>query len=100
MADKQPSFKIKDDPTITEMYANKVVSTMFDGHAVVITFGSGRILPERTDEQPKEGATICVNCRIALSPPAAIELVNSINNMMKAVQAAQHKTLPPENEVN
>jgi hypothetical protein len=71
--------------------ANKIVSTMFDGHAVVITFGCGRILPERTEEQPKEGATICVNCRIALSPPAAIELVNSIKNMMTAVQDAQRK---------
>ena len=89
MADKQATFRISDDRAVTEIYANKIVSTMFDGHAVVITFGSGRIVPERTDEQPKEGATICVNCRIALSPPAAIELVNSINNMMKAVQNAQ-----------
>jgi hypothetical protein len=100
MADKQPSFKIKDDVAVTEIYANKVVSAMFDGHAVVVTFGSGRIVPERTDEQPKDGATICVNCRIALSPPAAIELVNSITNMMTAVQNAQRKTLPPDNEVN
>ncbi len=100
MTEKQPTFRIKDDPAITETYANKVVSTMFDGHAVVVTFGSGRIVPERTEEQPKEGATICVNCRIALSPPAAIELVNSINNMMKAVQAGQQKTLLPDNEVN
>jgi hypothetical protein len=99
MADKQPSFKINDDAAVTEVYANKIVSTMFDGHAVVITFGSGRILPERTDEQPKEGAIVCVNCRIALSPPAAIELANSISSMTKAVQNAQRKTLPPDNEV-
>jgi hypothetical protein len=89
MEDKKQTFKIKDDLAVTEIYANKIVSTMFDGHAVVVTFGSGRILPERTDEQPKEGATICVNCRIALSPPAAIEFANSINSMMKAIQDAQ-----------
>lgn len=100
MADRQPFFKINDNSAVTEIYANKIVGTMFDGHAVVITLGTGRILPERTDEQPKEGAIICVNCRIALSPPAAIELINSINNMMKAVQNAQHNTVPPDNEVN
>ena len=100
MADKQPSFRINDDAAVTEIYANKIVSTMFDGHAVVITFGTGRILPDRTDEQPKEGAIICVNCRIALSPPAALELANSINSMTKAVQNAQRKTVPPDNEVN
>jgi hypothetical protein len=89
MADKQPSFSIKDDPGVTEIYANKIVSTTFDGHTIAITFGAGRIVPERTDEQPKDGLSICVNCRIALSPPAAIELINSINNMMAAVQKAQ-----------
>jgi hypothetical protein len=89
MADKQPSFRIKDDFAVTEIYANKIVSAAFDGHAVMITFGSGRILPERTDDQSKEGATICVNCRVALSPPAALELINTINNLMTSVQKSQ-----------
>jgi hypothetical protein len=89
MADKQPSFRVNDDFAVTEIYANKIVSAAFDGHAVVITFGSGRILPERTDDQPKGGTTICVNCRVALSPPAALELINTINNLMTSVQKAQ-----------
>src|ERR1700676_520257 len=89
MADTQPSCRINDDLAVTEIYANKIVSTTFDGHAVVITFGTGRILPERTDQQPKEGATICVTCRVALSPPAAFELINAINNLMASVQQSQ-----------
>jgi hypothetical protein len=89
MADKQPTYRISDDLAVNEIYANRIVSTMFDGHAVVITFGSGRILPERTDEPPKEAATIHVTCRVALSPPAAFELTNAINNLMASVHKGQ-----------
>jgi hypothetical protein len=89
MPDKRPTFRINDDLAATEIYANKIVGTTFDGHSVVITFGSARILPERTDEPPKEAATICVTCRIALPPPAAIELINTINNLLASAQKAQ-----------
>jgi hypothetical protein len=89
MDGKQPNYMIKDDPAIIETYANKIISATFDGHAVVITFGSGRLLPERADGLPKEVATFCVNCRVALSPPAAHDLITTINNLMTSVQKEQ-----------
>ena len=89
MPNKQPSYRIKDEPAVTEIYANKIVSAIFDGHVVSLTLGNGRIAPERADEQPKEEISIHVNCRIALSPSAALEVVNSINNIMATVQKMQ-----------
>jgi hypothetical protein len=90
MAEKRPPLRIKDDPTVTEVYANKIVSLTFDGHAVMITFGCGRIAPEHPEEEPsRNDGAVCVNCRIALSPPAAMELIKSISNMVVALQKAQ-----------
>ena len=37
MADIQQKPKIEDDPSVLEIYGNKLVSTSFDGGAVVIT---------------------------------------------------------------
>jgi hypothetical protein len=72
MADTQQKPRIEDDPRVLEVYGNKVVSTSFDDGAVVITIGTTRFLPERIDdvEQP----VIHVTARLALSPPAAVEL--------------------------
>ncbi len=89
MPDKQSIFGLEDDRASNEIYVNKIVSTTFDGHAIVITFGSGRISPERNDEQQKEAGTIHVSSRIALSPPAAIELINMINKLMTSAQGTQ-----------
>jgi hypothetical protein len=40
MADQQKP-RIADDARVLEIYGNKVVSTSFDGGAVVITIGTG-----------------------------------------------------------
>jgi hypothetical protein len=101
MADKRPPLKIRDDPAVTEVYANKVVSLTFDGHAVMVTFGCGRIVPEQADEpSTSEGAAVCVNCRLALSPPAAMELIKSISNMVTALQKAQAQAQKPAGDPN
>jgi hypothetical protein len=102
MAEKRPALRIKDDPTVTEVYANKIVSLTFDGHAVMITFGCGRIVPEPPEEEPSknEGTAVCVNCRIALSPPAAMELIKSISNMVVALQKAQAQAQKPAADPN
>jgi hypothetical protein len=52
MADIQQKPKIEDDPSILENL-RKLVSTSFDGGAVVITMGTARIFPERVDEMPR-----------------------------------------------
>ena len=45
MTEERQSFEIIDNPLVTEIYANKLVSVSFDGGAVVITVGTLRMLP-------------------------------------------------------
>ena len=88
MADTQQKPRIADDARVLEVYGNKVVSTSFDGGAVVITIGTTRFfLPERIDDAPQQGQqpVIHVTARLALSPPAAVELGNALNNILRAM---------------
>jgi hypothetical protein len=87
MADTQQKPRVEDDPRVLEVYGNKVVSTSFDGGAVVITIGTTRFLPDRVDEVPQQGQqpVIHVTARLALSPPAAVELGNALNNILRAM---------------
>jgi hypothetical protein len=43
MANIQQKPNIEDDPSVLEIYGNKLVSTSFDRGAVVITMGTARI---------------------------------------------------------
>jgi hypothetical protein len=90
MADIQQKLKIEDDPSVLEIYGNKLVSTSFDGGAVVITMGTARIFPERIDEMPQQGQqpVIHVTSRLALSPSAAVELRNALDNILGAIRRA------------
>jgi hypothetical protein len=74
-ADTQQKPRIQDDARVLEVYGNKVVSTSFDGGAVVITIGTTRFLPDRIDDAPQQGQqpVIYVTARLALSPAAAVE---------------------------
>jgi hypothetical protein len=87
MADTQHKPRVQDDARVLEVYGNKVVSTSFDGGAVVITIGATRFLPERIDDAPQQGQqpVIHVTARLALSPPAAVELGNALNNILRAM---------------
>ena len=87
MADTQQKPRIQDDARVLEVYGNKVVSTSFDGGAVVITIGTARFLPERIDDALQQGQqpVIHVTARLALSPPAAVELGNALNNILRAM---------------
>jgi hypothetical protein len=84
MADIQQKPRIEDDARVLEIYGNKVVSTSFDGGAVIITIGTTRFLPERIDDAWQQ-PVIPVTARLALSPPAAVELGNSLNNILRAM---------------
>ena len=45
---QQPKFRIQDDPSIIETYANKFLGAVFDGSAVIVPLGrSGSILKKR-----------------------------------------------------
>jgi len=68
MADKQPSFSIKDGPWCHRNLCDKIVSTTFDGHTIAITFGAGGLSQREPMNSPKGWAFNLRECRIALSP--------------------------------
>ena len=89
MAQNKQKLRVVDNPAIVESYANKFVGASFDGSAVAVTFGTARFLPTDTSEPPKSGQhpAVTVTARIALSPDAAVELVNALRNMLNHLQA-------------
>jgi hypothetical protein len=88
---QQAKFRIQDNAAIIETYANKFLGVVFDGGAVSLTFGSLRVPLEKRDEGPTQGqqAVIQITHRLALSPTAAIELVNGLNSALTALRQAQ-----------
>ena len=87
MTDKEKGLRVVDDPTVRESYANKLISTMFDGGALTITMGVTRFVPERTEggatgEQP----VVHVTTRLAVSPAGAVELANALANMLNTLK--------------
>ena len=91
MAEQQQSkFRIQDDPSVIETYANKFLGSGFDGGAVTLTFGSLRAPLEKTDEGPIQGQqpVVQITHRLALSPTAAIELITGLNATLQAIRQA------------
>jgi hypothetical protein len=89
MTNPNPKPRVVDDPTIREAYGDKIVCTSFDGGAVIITSGVIRMMPERIDDVPKRLPDVHVTARLALSPAAAVELVQAISGVLNAVTLAQ-----------
>ncbi len=87
MADNKQRFKIVDVPTVHESYANQFVSAGFDGSSVTVTLGTGRLVPEKMGEGIKEGTlpAVYVTARLAISAPAAIELITNLTGMMNQI---------------
>lgn len=92
MAEPQ-KLKIIDNPSVGELYANKLVAASFDGGAVVITLGTTRFVPEESAKAPKEGTLppVHVTARLAISPAGAVELTNALNSMLKTLSQMQQK---------
>ena len=88
---QQPKFRIQDNPSIIETYANKCLGAIFDGGAVNLTFGSLRVPFEKADEGPiqSQPSVIQITHRLTLSPTAAIELMNGLNATLTALRQAQ-----------
>lgn len=83
MADQQPKSLIIDNPNVQVAYANKFITTSFDGGAVSLTFGTMSLLPERIDTPSPTGAPpVHVSARLTLSPAAAVELLNGLNKIL------------------
>lgn len=90
MADQSSKPRVIDDPALGEVYTDKLVSATFNGGALVVTLGAMRMVPE-TLGQPVQEPSVVVTARMALSPAAAIELVNAITGTLKAAETAARK---------
>jgi hypothetical protein len=92
MAEPQKS-KVIDNPSVGELYANKLVAASFDGGAVVITLGATRFVPEQSAKTSKESSPppVHVTARLAISPAGAVELANALNAMLKTLSQMQQK---------
>jgi hypothetical protein len=88
---QQPKFRIQDNSSIIETYANKCLGAVFDGSAVNLTFGSLRVPLEKTDEGPiqSQQPVVQVTHRLTISPAAALELINGLNATFTALKQAQ-----------
>jgi hypothetical protein len=88
-----PKPRVVDNAAVGELYANKVISTSFDGGALILTIGVTRIIPDRIDDVPNPAnmptPRVHVSGRIALSPAAAVEAINGLTGLLHMAQAAQ-----------
>jgi hypothetical protein len=95
---QQPQFRIQDNPSIVETYANKFLGSVFDGGAVSLTFGTIRVVLEKTGGgQPAQGqeTVIQVTHRLTLSPTAAVELMKGLNTTMTTLKANAQRKMQP-----
>lgn len=94
MTEQKQKFRIHDNPAIGEVYVNKFIGSFFDGGAVTLTFGTIRLVTEKTDEGPREGSqpAVYITHRLSLSPSAAVELINGLNTVLSALTQAQART--------
>ena len=90
MTEERQSFEIIDNPLVTEIYANKLVSVSFDGGAVVITVGTLRMLPQ-SGAPKRSKSPVHVTARLALSPTGAAELANVLGNLLKKLGKLKQK---------
>jgi hypothetical protein len=76
--------RVIDSPDNTEIYANMIVGTSFDGSAIIVSLGTTRITPGRFGEPITAPPDVYVTGRIALSLKAALELSKSIQQLLEA----------------
>jgi len=78
---------VADDGRVDETYANRLISTSFDGGAISVTLGVVRLVPEHTDGPAAEGEPhVHVTARLALSPSTAVDLIKSLNEVLTAAR--------------
>jgi hypothetical protein len=91
VADEQRKPVVIDDAHVGETYANKTIGSSFDGATITVTLGSTRVVPKRVDTPPsgEETLAVYVTARLALTPAAAVELVNTLNGMLSTLAKSQ-----------
>jgi hypothetical protein len=90
MTDTKQKPRVVDDPSIREVYADKLIGVSFDGSTIVATVGAVRMIPKRIDDAPTpECCSIHIAARLAFSPRLGIELVQAISATMNVRALAQ-----------
>jgi len=91
MANEKPKLPLVDDASVRDVYADTLISTGFFNGVCTVTMGAMRLIPEMTNEAPKDGTkpSVFVTARLVLAPNAAVELVNSLGNMINTLSQAE-----------
>ena len=82
----QPTFRYVDQPELAETFADSINSLLFDGQSLRIEFGVSR-LDEMKQNVPATGRRYPA-CRLVLTPAAAIELINRMQQVGSALAEA------------
>ena len=86
-APEQEALAVVDDAAVKELYANKLISTTFDGGTLGITMGVTRLVPAKIEREPTEPRRpkVHVTTRLTLAPAAAIELTKALTSMLNSM---------------
>lgn len=93
---EQPHMTLRyvDRPECGEIFADSINALAFDGQALRIEFGVTRLDEKKTDA-PLTGRRYPA-CRLVLTPVAAVDLINKMQQVGAALaQAGVVKTTPP-----
>jgi hypothetical protein len=88
--------KLCDDPTVREIYSNRVASFTFDGAAFAITLAQARQSSERLDEPGNVVAV--VNNRLCIPTHAALQLHTMLGRALTQIAAATSTSESTPNE--
>lgn len=83
---QRPTVRYVDNPELAETFVDSINSVFFDGQTLRIEFGITRI-DEMKKDQPVTGRRYPA-CRLVLTPGAAIDLINKMQQTAAALQQA------------
>jgi hypothetical protein len=87
MAEPKQRLRVSDDASVTETYANRVISATFDGGSICVTLGTIRCVPAHTDESAADSEpSVRVTARLTLSPGAAVDLIRNLSDVLAAAR--------------
>jgi hypothetical protein len=95
MADHLQKPRVVDNPDVAEIYVNKTIGCSYDGSAISVLLGCSRVVPGRLDAKLEEDQlpAVHVTGRLALSPAAAVELMNTLNGILAAISKAPNSPM-------
>lgn len=82
---EKPKLRVIDDATVRESVATNAVGGLLSDNTLFVTLAVQRALPETTGAPPSQTPVAQVTARLALTPTAAVELVNLLNGLLSAV---------------